>query len=69
MYFYFVSQNLEKKSAHPSCNRVELVEETPPIEKRFYTSREARRDFTALALCFFVVFVSFLLVYTILYFL
>ena len=57
--FIFISQNLEKKYT-PLLEHSCKVQFYPPIEKRFYTSREVERRFTAPAVCFFSLFCSFL---------
>jgi hypothetical protein len=62
--FIFVSQNLKKKYT-PLLAQSCKVQFYPLIEKRFYTSREGERSFTARSLCFFSLFCSF---YTFFYF-
>jgi len=57
--FIFISQNLEKKYT-PLLEHSCKVQIYPPIEKRFYTSREAERIFTSRSLCFFLYFSHFL---------
>ena len=56
--FIFISQNLEKKYT-PLLEHSCKVQFYPPIEKRFYTSREAERIFTSRSLCFFLYFSHF----------